>query len=108
MQKEVTNVESNLNALGIDHGLDNWLTCVSNIGKSFIIDGKKVKSQNQWFNKKVALIKKDKPQGYWDNELAQLTEKRNRQMKDNINKAARFIISWCLTNNVSIIVFGCN
>jgi transposase len=27
-------------ALGIDHGIDNWLTCVSNIGTSFIVDGK--------------------------------------------------------------------
>jgi putative transposase len=108
LQKEITPVESNLNALGIDQGLDNWLTCVSNTGKSFIIDGKKVKSQNQWFNKKITLLKKDKPHGYWDDELAKLTEKRNRQMKDNINKAARFIISWCLTNNVSIIVFGWN
>lgn len=25
-------------ALGIDHGRDNWLTCVSNIGTSFIVD----------------------------------------------------------------------
>ncbi|NEO28134.1 MAG: transposase, partial [Kamptonema sp. SIO4C4] len=23
-------------ALGIDHGLNNWLTCVSNVGTSFI------------------------------------------------------------------------
>ena len=31
------------NVLGIDPGLNNWLTCVSNLGTSFIIDGKKVK-----------------------------------------------------------------
>ncbi len=37
--------------LGIDHGLDNWLTCVSNTGKSFIVDGKHLKSVNQWYNK---------------------------------------------------------
>jgi putative transposase len=28
-------------ALGIDHGIDNWLTCVSTRGKSFIVDGRK-------------------------------------------------------------------
>ena len=33
--------------LGIDHGLDNWLTCVSNVGTSFIVDGKWLKSANQ-------------------------------------------------------------
>ncbi|MBR8829521.1 MAG: transposase [Gomphosphaeria aponina SAG 52.96 = DSM 107014] len=72
------------NALGIDHGLDNWLTCVSNIGKSFIIDGRKVKSQNQWYNKKIAKLKKGKAQDYWDDKLAAITEKHNRQMRDNI------------------------
>ncbi|AOY80338.1 MULTISPECIES: RNA-guided endonuclease TnpB family protein [Moorena] len=94
--------------LGIDPGLNNWLTCVSNIGKSFIIDGRKVKSQNQWYNKRVAAIKKGKTQGYWDEDLALLTEKRNRQMRDNVNKVARFIVSWCLKNRVSTVVFGWN
>jgi len=96
------------NALGIDHGLDNWLTCVSNIGKSFIIDGRKVKSQNQWYNKKVAKLKTGKAQDYWNEELAAITEKRNRQMRDNVNKAARFIINYCLSNNIGTIVFGWN
>jgi len=99
---------NNDNVLGIDHGLDNWLTCVSNIGKSFIIDGKKIKSQNRWYNKKVAKLKKGKDQNYWDDELAATTEKRNRQMRDNINKVARFIINWCINNDVGVIVFGWN
>jgi putative transposase len=33
--------------LGIDHGLNNWLTCVSNVGTSIVIDGKHLKSLNQ-------------------------------------------------------------
>ncbi|MDJ0519603.1 MAG: transposase [Trichodesmium sp. MO_231.B1] len=62
----------------------------------------------QWYNKQVAKIKTEKPQGYWDEELAKITEKRNRQMRDNINKATRFIINWCLANNIANIVFGWN
>ena len=107
-QPKIEPIEPNGNVLGIDPGLNNWITGVSNTGKSFIIDGKKVKSQNQWYNKQVATIKTGKPQGYWDDELAAITEKRNRQMRDNINKAARFVINWCLANNVSNIVFGWN
>jgi len=68
-------------ALGIDSGLTNWLTCVSNINTSFIIDGQHIKSLNQWFNKSVAKIKEGKPQGFWSKRLAHLTEKRNRQMR---------------------------
>ncbi|NEO78867.1 MAG: IS200/IS605 family element transposase accessory protein TnpB [Moorea sp. SIO4G3] len=103
--KPVTPTE---NVLGIDPGLNNWLTCVSNTGRSFIVDGRKVKSQNQWYNKRVAAIKKGKSQDYWDEQLASETEKRNRQMRDNINKAARFIINWCLRNQISTVVFGWN
>jgi transposase len=52
-------------ALGVDHGVDNWLTCVSNIGTSFIVDGKHLKSMNKWYNKQVATLKEHKPQGFW-------------------------------------------
>ena len=94
--------------LGIDPGLNNWLTCVSNIGKSFILDGRKVKSLNQFYNKRVATLKKGKPQGFWEDQLASITEKRNRQIRDAVNKSARFVINWCLTNRIGKVVFGWN
>lgn len=95
-------------ALGIDPGLSNWLTCVSTEGKSFIIDGRKVKSLNQHYNKRVAILKGGKPQGFWNEELADIAEKRNRQMRDAINKAARFIINRCLASQLGTIIFGWN
>lgn len=94
--------------LGIDPGVNNWLTCVSNIGKSFIVDGRQVKSQNQWYNKQVDKLKTGKPQGFWSDELANITERRNRQMRDGINKAARYVINWCIYHRVGRIVFGWN
>ena len=108
---EVTNIVSEVNKanfLSIDHGINNWLTCVSNIGASFIIDGKKLKSENHWYNKQVAKTKKDKPQGFWSNKLAAITEKRNRQMRDAVNKAARTVINYCVKNNIGTIIFGWN
>lgn len=94
--------------LGIDHGVDNWLSCVSNVGTSFIIDGKHLKSKNQWYNKQVATIKEGKPQGFWSNKLAGITEKRNRQMRDAVNKTARLVINHCLKHGIGRIVFGWN
>ncbi len=108
-KKETETVELNSdNVLGIDPGLVNWLTCVSNVGISFIIDGKHVKSMNRWYNKQVSTIKDNKPQGFWTNKLAIITEKRNRQMRDGINKAARIVIKHCLENNIGTIIFGWN
>jgi IS605 OrfB family transposase len=94
--------------LGIDHGIDNWLTCVSNCCTSFIVDGRHIKSLNQWYNKQLASLKSGKPQGFWSNKLATITEKRNRQMRDAINKVARLVINHCLSNQIGNVVFGWN
>jgi putative transposase len=108
-EKQIKKVELNPNNfLGIDPGLNNWLTCVSNVDTSFIVDGKHLKSMNRWYNKQVSTIKENKPQGFWNNKLATITEKRNRQMRDAINKAARIVINHCLQNNLGTIIFGWN
>jgi putative transposase len=95
-------------ALGIDHGVGNWLTCLSNNGLSFIVDGLHLKSLNNWFNKHVAYLKEGKPQGFWSDKLASITEKRNRQARDAVNKAARLIVNFCIENKIGNIVFGWN
>ena len=96
------------NVLSIDHGLDNWLTCISNVNTSFIVDGKHLKSKNQWYNKRVATIKEDKTQDFWCSLLDRITSKRNRQMRDAVNKAAKLVIQHCSHNNIGTIVFGWN
>jgi len=94
--------------LGIDHGVDNWLTCVSNAGTSFIVDGKHLKSVNQWYNKRVSILMEGKHNGFWSRQLASLTEKRNRQMRDAVNKAARLVVSRCIKSGIGTVVFGWN
>ena len=94
--------------LGIDPGINNWLTCVSNVGTSFIIDGRHLKSMNQYYNKRVATLKENKPQGFWSKQLACITEKRNRQVRDGVNKAARKVINHCIKNHIGTVVFGWN
>ncbi|MEA5604136.1 transposase [Nostoc sp. UHCC 0252] len=95
-------------AIGIDPGLNNWLTCVSNVGTSLIVDGLQLKSLNQWYNKRVSVLKENQPQGFWSKQLALITEKRNRQVRDAVNKAARLILNHCLENKIGTIVFGWN
>jgi IS605 OrfB family transposase len=95
-------------ALMIDHGMNNWLTCVSNVGTSFILDGLHLKSINQGYNKRVAFLMSEKANGYWSKRLERLTENRNRTMRDAINKAARKVINHCLVNNLGTVIFGWN
>ena len=97
-----------LKALGIDHGIDNWLTGVSNVGTSFIVDGLHLKALNQWYNKRTSKQMEGKPNGFWSKRLAAATEKRNRQMRDAVNKSARLVIQHCLDNRIGTLVFGWN
>ena len=77
-------------------------------GTSFIIDGKHLKSVNQWYNKRVATLMEGKHNGFWSHQLARLTEKRNRQMREAVNKAARLVVNHCIKNQIGVIVFGWN
>ncbi|WP_293155166.1 hypothetical protein [Okeania sp. SIO2C9] len=61
-----------------------------------------------WYNKQIATIKEGKPQGFWSKKLAGITEKRNRKMRDAVNKAARLGIDNCLKYSIGRIVFGFN
>jgi IS605 OrfB family transposase len=95
-------------AWSFDHGGTNWLTGVSTRGKSLIIDGRKLKSLNQGYCRLVAKYKQGKPEFYWDSSLDRVQRKRNNQMRDAINKAARFIINQCLNDRVGNLVIGWN
>ena len=111
---EVEEVQRELNkenALGIDLGIDNLCTCVTNTGASFIIDGRKLKSINQYYNKINAKLQsiKDK-QKIERTTLRQkrITRKRNNRINDYLSKAARIIINYCLNNDIGKIVLGYN
>ena len=99
-------------ALAIDFGINNLATCVTSTGKSFIIDGRRLKSINQWHNKENARLQsiKDK-QGYknkYTNKQLANTKKRNDKVNDYMNKTARIIINYCLKNSIGNIVCGYN
>jgi IS605 OrfB family transposase len=95
-------------AWSFDHGGTNWLTGVSTRGKSLIIDGRKLKSINQGYCRLVAKYKQGKSDFYWDSNLDRVQRQRNNQMRDAVNKAARFIINQCLNDRVGNLVIGWN
>ena len=72
---------------------------LQNTGASFIIDGRKLKSINQYYNKINAKLQsiKDK-QKIERTTLRQkrITRKRNNRINDYLSKAARIIVNYCL------------
>jgi IS605 OrfB family transposase len=98
-------------AIGIDFGLDNLCAVVSTTGDAFLIDGKPLKSINQWFNKRIAHLRyhKDKQgiKGITRQE-AWLSYRRSNQVRDYLNKTARYIVNFCVQNQIGKIVAGYN
>ena len=111
---EVEEVQRELNkenALGIDLGIDNLCTCVTNAGASFIIDGRKLKSINQYYNKtnaKLQSIKDKQKIEHITLRQKRIARKRNNRIEDYLSKAARIIINYCLNNDIGKIVLGYN
>ena len=73
-----------------------------------MIDARDLKAKNQLWNKKISTRKEGKSQGYWDNWLDRVTRKRNHQMRDGINKAAKLMINHCLKCGIGTLVMGWN
>lgn len=99
------------NALAIDFGIDNLATCVTNAGKAFIIDGRRLKSINQWYNKENSRLQsiKDKQKIKCStNRQKSAARKRNNRVNDYMLKTARKIINYCLKNDIGTLVCGYN
>lgn len=98
--------------IGMDLGVNNFVTITNNIGEQpIIINGKGLKSINQYFNKKRAYlmgrtIHRNKIN--WSNKLGRLTNKRFNKVKNFMHHASKFVIDYCRLNNIDTIICGLN
>lgn len=108
-KKEKERLSDNGNYLGIDIGLNNLASCISNTGSCFIINGKPIKSINQYYNKRLAYLKsKLEKNQYTSKQIVSLTNKRNNKIKDYLHKASRILINHVVSNGINTIVIGHN
>ena len=63
---------------------------------------------NQLYNKRIAQRKKGKAQDYWDVVCDAITRKRNNQMRDMVNKAAKLAVEHCIKFGLGTLVIGWN
>lgn len=102
--------------MAIDIGVNNLATCVSNHGmQPTIINGKPLKSINQYYNKQRAHLYGSLRLGKQPNEgifttsrLDKLDKKRFLQIKDYIHKASKQIVDLALANNIHQVIVGYN
>ena len=107
--KEEANVNPD-NIMAIDLGIENLATCTSNVETPFIMDGRKLKSINQYWNKEKARLQSvAMKQGQrTTHKINRMTVKRNNQVKDIIKKSARYIINNCIENQIGTLIVGYN
>ena len=100
------------NALALDLGVNNLVTAVSSTGKSFIVDGRRLKSINQWFNKENARLQSIKDKQHFGkkptNRQKAIARDCNNKVNDYMNKAARMIIDYCINNDIGTLIAGYN
>jgi len=100
------------NVIGIDLGVNNFATITNNIGlKPIIINGKGIKSINQYYNKQKAKIQSElkiRHDKNWSNRLDILTRKRFNRIKNFMHNSSRYIINYCLENSIDTIIVGLN
>ena len=95
----------------VDLGINNLLTLSGNTTKPIIINGKPLKSINQYYNKKKSQIqskletinktKKSK-------KLNRLTNKRNNKINDYLHKSSKIIINHLVSKDICTLIVGYN
>lgn len=101
--------EDNGRYCSIDLGLNNLATIGSNVIKPVIVNGKPLKSINQYYNKKLAKLKSNlNGNKKTSKRIKSLTLKRNNKIKDYLHKASRLVINHLISNNINTLVIGKN
>lgn len=104
--------KTNVNYVGIDLGLNNLATVGGNTIMPIIINGRPLKSINQFYNKKLSKLKSRqdlcKNKTVNKKKIQTLTNKRNNKIKDYLHKASRILVNQLVSNDISTIVIGHN
>ena len=110
MKKQPT---TTVNVLSCDLGVDRLMSCTSNYGDTFLIDGKKLKSINQYFNKTISQqqqknIENGISKRMITNQTAELWNKRERQINGYISQAVGLLFKKVKELNIDTIVISYN
>ena len=94
--------------------MNNLCSCVSK-DDCFILNGKPLKSINQYFNKELSKLKSERPlkgkyqdYNYNKSKIETLSLKRELKITDILHKASKYLANYCVSHKIGTIVFGRN
>lgn len=93
----------------IDLGLNNLMTVSSNVIRPFIINGKPIKSINQYYNKRISkmqskLSTSKKTSRYINN----LYKRRLYKIDDYLHKSTKQLVNQLVSNQINTLIIGYN
>lgn len=100
--------EGNNNTLSIDVGINNLMTLVTTNNNSYIIDGKRLKSINQFYNKQKAYYQSKLVNNKYSKRLRRFDLRNKHRIDDYVNKAVNQVIKISKEEKVNTIVIGYN
>jgi putative transposase len=97
----------------VDLGVNNLTTLTTNNGelKPLIINGKIIKSFNQYFNKRKSKIQSELKKNhnkYNSKRINNLQLKRDNKIKDYLHKTSRIVVNYLKNNNINTLIIGYN
>lgn len=108
-EKDCKQYRFNRRFASIDLGVNNLATVSSNIMEPFIINGKPLKSINQFANKELARQRSILPKGVFTSKKIQsILLKRNNKINNYMHKASTYIVNQLVSNNITVLVIGYN
>lgn len=109
-------INTNLNKdeyMSIDLGVDNLCTIVNTVdGRTKIVNGKQIKSINQYYNKQLSkhksILETNNNKLKTSKNIRKITAIRNNKINDLFHKISRWIINMSIDNGIGNIVVGYN
>ena len=93
----------------IDLGVNNLATVTSNVFQPLIINGRPIKSINQYYNKHQKRKQKLLPVNqYTSKKIKQLGYKREMKLNDYLHKSAKFLVNYLVSQTIDVLVIGTN
>ncbi len=95
----------------IDLGINNLMTLSSNISKGLIINGRPLKSINQFYNKKKSELQSELEKinkKKVSKKINKLTNKRENKINDYLHKSSKIIINHLVSLGINTLIVGYN
>jgi putative transposase len=91
---------------GVDLGLNNLMAITSNHPgmRPLLINGRPLKSINQFFNKRVAKAQSIEA----TRQIKKLNSKRDKRIDNYLHTSTRRVIHWCQLNDIGQLIIGNN